>query len=122
MIAKFAFGDLKHGRTYMPKYLISGSYTAEGLRGLQKDTASARRDAITQLVKSAGGSVECIYYAFGHQDVYGVVDLPDNAAASAVSVAVSASGLVKTQITPLLTVEEVDAALKKSVNYRPPGR
>ena len=106
----------------MPKYLIQGSYTAEGLRGLQKDTASARRDAITQLVKSAGGSVECIYYAFGEQDVYCVVDLPDNTAASAVSVTASSSGLVKTQITPLLTVEEVDAALKKSVSYRPPGR
>jgi hypothetical protein len=51
-----------------------------------------------------------------------VSDLPDNTAASAVSVTASASGLVKTQITPLLTVEEVDAALKKSVSYRPPGR
>jgi hypothetical protein len=62
--------SFKHWRKYMPKYLLQGSYTAEGLRGLQKDTASARRDAVTQLVKSAGGSVECIYYAFGEQDVY----------------------------------------------------
>jgi uncharacterized protein with GYD domain len=67
----------------MPKYLFHGSYTAEGMQGLQKDTASARRDAIAQLVKSAGGSVECIYYAFGEQDVYCVIDLPDNTAASA---------------------------------------
>jgi uncharacterized protein with GYD domain len=106
----------------MPKYLFFGSYTAEGLRGLQKDSASARRDAIAQLVKSAGGSLECLYYAFGEQDLYCFIDLPDNIAASAVSVGASASGLVKTQITPLLTVEEVDAALKKSVSYRPPGR
>jgi len=42
----------------MPKYLVRGSYTAEGLQGLRKDTASARRDAVTQLVKSVGGSVE----------------------------------------------------------------
>jgi hypothetical protein len=30
--------------------------------------------------------------------------------------------LVKTRATPLLTAEEVDAALKKTVAYRPPGR
>jgi hypothetical protein len=38
------------------------------------------------------------------------------------AIAVSASGLVKTRVTPLLTAEEVDAALKKTVAYRPPGR
>jgi hypothetical protein len=35
---------------------------------------------------------------------------------------VSASGLVRTKTTPLLTVEEVDKALAKSINYRAPGR
>jgi hypothetical protein len=35
---------------------------------------------------------------------------------------VSASGLVRTRTTPLLTVEEVDQALQKNVSYRPPGR
>ena len=29
----------------MPKYLIQASYTAEGLKGLQKDKASGRRTA-----------------------------------------------------------------------------
>jgi hypothetical protein len=29
----------------MPKYLIEASYTAEGLRGLQKDKASGRKQA-----------------------------------------------------------------------------
>jgi hypothetical protein len=32
------------------------------------------------------------------------------------------SGLVRTKTTPLLTVEEVDKALAKNVNYRAPGR
>ena len=106
----------------MAKYLFHGRYTAEGLRALQKDSATARRDAVAQLVKSTGGSLECLYYAFGEQDVYSVIDAPDNAMAAAISLAASATGLTETQITPLLTVEEVDAALKKSVSYRPPGR
>jgi uncharacterized protein with GYD domain len=44
-------------------------------------------------VQSAGGSLECLYYAFGKQDLYCFIDLPDNIAASAVSVAASASGM-----------------------------
>jgi hypothetical protein len=35
---------------------------------------------------------------------------------------VSASGLIRTKVTPLLTIEEVDQAVKKSVVYRPPGQ
>ena len=37
----------------MPKYLIEASYTAEGLRGLQKDKASGRKQAVTKLVLTA---------------------------------------------------------------------
>jgi uncharacterized protein YmfQ (DUF2313 family) len=92
------------------------------MRGLQKDTASARRDAIAQLVKTAGGSSNAFIMRSASRMGYCVLDLPHNTAASAVSVTASTSGLVKTQITPLLIVEEVDAALKESVSYRPPGR
>jgi len=106
----------------MPKYLIQGSYTAEGLRGLQKESASGRREAIAQLLKSVGGSLESMHFCFGEHDVVGVSNAPDNITAAALAIAISAAGLVKTQVTPLLTVEEVDAALKKSVTYRPPGR
>jgi uncharacterized protein with GYD domain len=106
----------------MPKYLIQAAYTAEGLRGLQKDTASGRREAVSQMMKSAGGSLECFYYAFGAEDLVAIADAPDNVAISAISIAASSVGLVRTRITPLLTVQEVDAALKKSVAYRAPGR
>jgi hypothetical protein len=36
----------------MAKFLVQATYTAEGLRGLQKDKASGRREAITKAVKS----------------------------------------------------------------------
>ena len=106
----------------MPKYLITGSYTAEGLRGLQKDKASGRRQAVTAAVEGLGGKVEGTYYAFGQHDVYVIVDIPDNASMAAIGIAASAAGLVRAHTTALLTVEEVDQALAKSVNYRPPGR
>jgi uncharacterized protein with GYD domain len=106
----------------MPKYLISGSYTAEGLRGLQKDKASGRRQAVTAAVEGLGGKLESIYYAFGQHDVHVIVDMPDNASMAAVGIAASAAGLVRVHTTALLTVEEVDQALAKNVSYRPPGR
>lgn len=106
----------------MPKYLIQASYSPEGLRGLMKDKASGRKAAILKALTGLGGKLESIYYAFGDHDVVVIVDLPDNTAAVALSAGVSATGMVRTKTTPLLTVEEADQALQRSVEYRPPGR
>ena len=105
----------------MPKYLICGTYTAEGLRGLQKDKASGRRQAVSSLMESMGGRLEAMYYALGEDDIFVVADLPSQADASAASIAASASGMVRVRTVPLLTVEEADQVLSKSVNFRPPG-
>ena len=40
----------------------------------------------------------------------------------ALSIAVNASGAVNLRTIPLITPEEVDAAAKKQVAYRPPGQ
>ena len=106
----------------MPKYLLKASYTAEGLRGLQRDKASGRKAAVTQAVEGLGGKIESFYYTFGEEDVIVIFDLPDNASAAALALSVSATGLVRTKTTPLLTIEEIDQALGKGVGYRAPGR
>jgi uncharacterized protein with GYD domain len=62
-----------------------------------------------------------VYFALGEDDVVLIVDLPDNVAASAVALAVSATGLVRTRTTALMTVEEIDKALGMNVRYRGPG-
>ena len=109
------------GFNEVAKYLVTGNYTAEGLRGLAKDKASGRKAAVSAALKALGGKLDSVYYAFGATDVFVVCDFPDNVSAAALSLAVSASGLVKTTVTPLLTVDEVDAALDKTVKYRAPG-
>jgi uncharacterized protein with GYD domain len=105
----------------MSKYLIEASYTPEGLRGLLKDKASGRKAAVAQALAAVGGKLEGVYYAFGKADVYVLCDCPDNVSAAALSIAVSATGLVRTKTTPLLTVEEADQALSKTVKYTAPG-
>ncbi len=105
----------------MPKFLIEASYTAEGLRGLQKDKASGRKQAVTKLVESLEGKVEGLYFALGEHDVVIIADLPDTVSAAALSLGASATGLVRTKSTALLTVEETDRALTKKITYRGPG-
>jgi uncharacterized protein with GYD domain len=106
----------------MPKYLLTVSYTAEGAKGLQKDGGSKRRAAAKTMVESLGGKLEVFYYAFGARDVFAIADLPDASTAAAASIALSASGAVNSELTVLLTPEDVDAAVKKSATYTPPGR
>lgn len=105
----------------MPKYLIHGSYTAEGAKGLLKDGGSKRRAMVKGLTEKLGGRFECLYFAFGTSDFFAIVDLPDAATAAAVSLTVGASGAAAAHTTVLLTAEEIDAATKKTVDYRAPG-
>ena len=105
----------------MPKYMITVSYTTEGVRGLLKEGGSARRDVARQLVEDQGGTMESFYFAFGDADAYVLADLPDHASAAAISLAVSGSGAIAASTTVLLTPEEVDQAANKTVQYRPPG-
>ena len=106
----------------MAKYLFHGSYTVEGLKGLIKEGGTGRREATENLAKSLGGKVEAYYFAFGGNDFYVIVDAPDNVSSCAAALIANASGALKCKTVVLLTPEEVDQAIKKSVDYRPPGQ
>jgi len=108
----------------MPKYLFHGSYTLEGVRGLLKEGGSSRRSQFEENIRKLGGKVEAFYFAFGGEDVYGIIDLPDNISSAAHSLAASAGGGFRASNVVLLTPEELDQATKKapSVGYRPPGQ
>jgi uncharacterized protein with GYD domain len=106
----------------MPKYLIQGSYSQQGAKGLLQEGGSKRREAVDQSIKGMGGRLEAFYYAFGSDDFAIIVDLPSNMDAAALSFAINATGAVESRTTVLITPEEVDQATKKTVQYRPPGR
>ena len=106
----------------MPKYLIEASYSAEGLKGLHKDKSAGRRAAVAKAAEALGGKLEAYYFALGEHDVVTIVDLPDTVSATALALAASSTGLVRTKTTVLLTVEETDKALQKKVAYKGPGK
>jgi uncharacterized protein with GYD domain len=105
----------------MPKFLIKVAYTAEGTRGLAKEGGSARRSAVQKMIEGQGGKLETFYYAFGADDAILIVDMPDASSGLALTLAVNASGAARLTTVPLITPEEVDAAGKIAVAYRPPG-
>ena len=106
----------------MAKYMIAANYTMEGLQGVRSKGAKARADVISGMVEKAGGTLDSFHFAFGDVDAYVVVDLPDDEAAAAASFAVGASGATQLKTVKLLTLDEADAAIARSVDYRPPGR
>lgn len=92
------------------------------MRGLLKDGGTKRKQAAEELTKSAGGTLEGFYFAFGGDDAVIIVDAPDNETIAALSLAAAASGLVTGRTTVLLTPEQMDKVAKKSVKYTPPGK
>ena len=106
----------------MPKFLITARYTAEGMKGLQKDKASGREKAVAAACEAAGGRLEAFYYALGGDDAVVVVEMPGAPQLASLLVAVGASGMASTRTVPLLTIAEMDAALASEARYRAPGR
>jgi uncharacterized protein with GYD domain len=105
----------------MPKYMFQVQYSSEAAKGLQKAGAASRVKVVTEMCAGLGGALESFHFAFGDVDAYVICELPDDGAAAAVSFAVSTGSTIGIKTVKLMTVEEVDAALKRSVSYRPPG-
>jgi uncharacterized protein with GYD domain len=107
----------------MPKYLFEATYSDEGLIGLAADGAAKRIRDVKAAAKSLGGKIEAFYFSFGDSDAIIVADLPDNAAAAAVSMMATSAGTASVRTTPLLSVDEMDKSIEKmaKAKYRPPG-
>ncbi len=105
----------------MSTYLIEATYSAEGLKGLEHDSATGRKAAIKKLISGVGGKLIDMYYSFGDADVYVIAQVPDDVTTAALCLHISDTGLVRTKTTQLLTVEETDKAIEMKVSYQKPG-
>ena len=106
----------------MAKYLLKVSYSADGLKGVMRQGGSGRVKAVEHALAGVGGSLESFYFAFGADDVYVIVDVPNHAAAIAMAGAVSTTGAIsRCETVALLSPAEVDEAMNVAVDYAPPG-
>lgn len=104
------------------KYLFYGCYTPHGNKGLLAEGGSRRIEATKKALKSIGGNLEAFYFSFGENDFYVIVNLPDNISASAFTLTCNAVGAFSIKTVVLLTPEEIDEAVKQTVDFRPPGQ
>ncbi len=105
----------------MARYLFRAKYTQAGVTGLLKEGGTSRREALRQTIEGMGGALQDLFYAFGDWDLFLITELPDDEAATAVSLNISAAGALEVSVTVIVTPETVDAAVSKSVPYRAPG-
>lgn len=106
----------------MPMYVSLAKYNADGVRGLMKDGGTGRRAAVERAVKGLGGTLVGFYFAFGEWDAYVISEAPDNVSVAALSLAVGSTGSVSVTTQVLLTAEEMDQAVAKTVGYKGPGQ
>jgi uncharacterized protein with GYD domain len=105
----------------VPRYLFIVNYAPEGAKALMAAGGSARRTAVEKAASGMGGRLETFDFAFGADDAYTIIELPDERAAAALALTVSGSGLTKVRVVVLLTPEDIDAAAQLRPDYAPPG-
>lgn len=102
----------------MPKYLVQATFAAEGARGTLREGGTLRREAVAKLAESVGGRLESMYFAFGDEDVYCILEMPDNVSMAAASMTVAAAGHHHVRTAVLLTPEEIDQVRASTPEYR----
>lgn len=106
----------------MPRFMFRANYTLEGLQGLLKEGGTGRRKAIETLATSLGGHLISFDYAFGDTDAYVICELPDDEAAAAASLKITATGMAAVSTVRLLDPSQIDDAIDRQLEYRAPGR
>src|SRR5262249_43427851 len=122
ILASEAWCRCPQGDDRMPKYMVQGCYTGEGLDGLLKEGGASRRQASKQAVEQLGGTLEAFYFAFGTDDFVILLDLPSDVDMAALALFAQATGTVKSRVTVLMAPEQVDEATKRAVKFRAPGQ
>jgi uncharacterized protein with GYD domain len=107
----------------MAKFAVFFKFKGETIKALI-DKPSDRGAVVSKLCEAAGGRMEAYYLMFGAWDGFVIADVPDSAAAAAVSLAVSSSGAFDAIEThELLESSELGGVLATAggLTYSAPG-
>jgi uncharacterized protein with GYD domain len=96
----------------MPIYMFQGHYTQAAVKNLVAKPEN-RSKAASSIAKAAGGKLLEYFMSFGEYDFVAIVELPNDEAAAAVSLAVGAAGhITGISTTKLLTPAEAMKAME----------
>jgi len=102
--------------------MIRASYSSSATGDLVRHPQH-REEAVRKSCAALGGKLHAFFFSFGEYDTVVLVELPDNAAAAALSLSAEASGAFRNiATTVLLTVDEAIEAMTKAQTdrYVPP--
>jgi len=95
----------------MATYIVLSNFTDQGIRSV-KDTTK-RADAVREMAKKFGATAREFYWTMGSYDVVVVFDAPDDAAMTALGIAIGSAGNVRTQTMRAFSRDEMSAILAK---------
>ena len=95
----------------MATYILLVNFTEQGVR--KAEDSPKRADTFKAMAKKSGVNVKDVYWTLGHYDVVAIVEAPDNATATAVSVNLSKLGNVRTQTLPAFSAAEMKDIIDK---------
>ena len=109
----------------MAKFVVVGGYTADAWAKMI-DNPGDRTAAVTKVLEALGGKLESFYWSFGDDDFLGIIEVPDDSAGAAFSIAVGSSGTLRNVRTiKLVSLDEGRKVLEKAkaakAVYSPPG-
>ena len=107
----------------MPLYMATFGYTPETWAALVKSPEN-REERVRRILEEVGAKLHHIWYAFGEDDGFALIEAPDNLTAAGISIAITSSGAFTSfKTTVLMTMDEALEALEKAaaVAYTAPG-
>jgi len=105
----------------MSMYLVQASYSHEAIAALIKSPQD-RREAVNKMMEQSGGKLIGLWLAFGEHDIVGIFEMPDNVGAISASMAIGASGALRSvKTTPLVSFDDGVEAMKLAAKsaYKP---
>ena len=107
----------------MPLYMARFGYTPDAWAGLVQ-SPDDRKQTVGRILDEAGCKLKDLWYSFGPEDGFALIEAPDNTTAAGISIAVSSSGAFRSfETSILMTQAEMLKALDKAadVAYTAPG-
>ena len=108
----------------MAMYMCRFAYSPETWSGLIKSPEN-REQVVGEIMERAGCKLHHLWYAFGEDDGYAVVEAPDNVIMAGIVLAITSSGAFTSfKTSVLMTQDEALQALSRAgdVAYTAPGQ
>jgi uncharacterized protein with GYD domain len=95
----------------MATYIVLANFTDQGVRNIKE--SPKRADAYKAMAKKAGATVKDLYWTLGHYDLVIVLDAPDAATVTALSLATGSLGNVRTETLTAFSADEIGRVIGK---------